>query len=124
MKQKRYSGGIKLSEEDDLVKEITDKNYKELIKDDDFIVLELWATWCAPCMYMEPILESLAKEFEVRVLFGKVNVEKSKNICSEFDIQCLPSVLFVKKGEMAEKVVGKMEEDEFRKKLKQNFDIE
>ncbi len=112
-----------MSEEDHLVETVTDENYEEFIADHDHVVLDLWATWCGPCVYMDPILEELSKQFKDSVKFGKIDVEHNKEACSAFDIQCIPSLVFFENGEMKEKVVGKMEEDEFREKMKEIFDL-
>ncbi|MBS3781059.1 MAG: thioredoxin [Candidatus Thermoplasmatota archaeon] len=105
------------------VETVTEENYKEFLESNEEVVLDLWATWCVPCVHMDPIVEALAEKYEGKVKFGKVNIEEDKNIPSVFDVQSLPSILFIKKGEVKEKVTGKLDEDEFEEKLEKNFDI-
>jgi len=112
-----------LSDEKNFVKTVTEKNYEEFLESNEQIVLDLWATWCIPCVYMDPIIEDLAEKFEGKVKFGKVNVEENKNIPLKFEIQSLPSFLFIKKGDVKEKIIGKLDEEEFEERLEKNFDL-
>lgn len=102
---------------------ITEENYEEFLENNERVVLDLWATWCVPCVYMDPIVEALAEEFEGKIKFGKVNVEENKRIPSKFEVQSLPSILFIKNGDIKEKVTGKLDEQEFKDKLRQNFEL-
>jgi len=112
-----------LSDEENYVETITEENYEEFLESHGQVVLDIWATWCVPCVYMDPIVESMAEKFEGKIKFGKVNVEENKKIPSEFDIQSLPSVLFIQNGEIKEKVTGKLDEEEFEERLEKHFDL-
>ncbi|MFW5952668.1 MAG: thioredoxin [Candidatus Natronoplasma sp.] len=112
-----------MSDEKNFVKTVTEENYEEFVGNNEQVVLDLWATWCIPCIYMDPIIEDLAEKFEGKVKFGKVNVEENKNIPLKFEIQSLPSILFIENGEVKEKVTGKLDEEEFEERLEKNFDL-
>jgi len=113
-----------LSDEKYFVEIVTEENYEEFLESNERVVLDLWATWCVPCVYMDPIVESLAEKFEGKIKFGKVNVEENKKVPSKFEIQSLPSILFIENQEIKEKVTGKMNEEEFKEKLENNFDLD
>ncbi len=113
-----------MSDEKNFVETVTEENYEEILESNEQVILDLWATWCVPCVYMDPIVETLAERFEGKVKFGKVNVEENKKIPLEFEIQSLPSILFIKNSEIKEKVTGKLNEEEFKEKLESNFDLD
>ncbi len=113
-----------MSDEKNFVKTITEDNIEEFIKKNEQVVLDLWATWCVPCVYMDPIVEDLAKKYDGMIKFGKVNVEENKRIPSKFEVQSLPSILFIENGEIKEKFTGKLDEEEFKERLKKNFDLD
>lgn len=113
-----------MSDEKKFVKTITEENYEEFVENNEQIVLDLWATWCVPCVYMDPIVESLAEEFDGRVKFGKINVEENKRIPSELEVQSLPSIIFIRDGDIVEKVTGKLDEEGFKEKMEKYFDLD
>ncbi|MDY4042252.1 MAG: thioredoxin domain-containing protein, partial [Marinifilaceae bacterium] len=59
---------------------------------------DFWATWCGPCMRLLPEMEKMAAEFKGKVLFLKVNADKEKELCSVFNIQALPTLMFIAPG--------------------------
>lgn len=67
-------------------------------KSDRIIVIDFWATWCGPCMRLLPEMEKMAAEFKGKVLFLKVNADKEKELCSVFNIQALPTLMFIAPG--------------------------
>ncbi|MEI6123481.1 MAG: thioredoxin [Bacteroidota bacterium] len=87
--------------------EVNDGNFAELVeKSDKVVMLDFWAEWCGPCRMLTPIMEEMHKEFEGKALIGKVNVDDSPRITNKYGIRNIPTVLFVKNGEVVEKVVG------------------
>lgn len=62
------------------------------------IVIDFWATWCAPCMRMLPELEQLAEKYKGKVMFYKINADKEKDLCNHFGVRALPTMFFVPVG--------------------------
>lgn len=62
------------------------------------IVIDFWATWCAPCMRMLPELERLAEKYKGKVMFYKINADKEKDLCNHFGVRALPTMFFVPVG--------------------------
>ncbi len=85
---------------------INDENYEELAAQGKPMVLDFWATWCGPCKKIGPIIEELANEYEGQVIIGKVDVEEAEDLTSEFGVRNVPTVLFIKGGEVVDKSVG------------------
>jgi len=86
--------------------EITDSNYEAIVAEGKPMVIDFWATWCGPCRMVGPTIEALEKEYEGKVIVGKVNVDDNEELSAKFGIRNIPTVLFMKNGEIVDKVVG------------------
>lgn len=87
--------------------EITDANFDELVKNSDKpVMIDFWAEWCGPCKMVGPAVEELSKEFEGKAVVGKVNVDFNAEVSSRFLIRNIPTILFLKNGEVVDKHVG------------------
>jgi len=87
--------------------ELTDSNFEELvIKSDKPVLVDFWAEWCGPCRMIAPLVHELADEYNGRAIFGKVDVDSNIGISSKYGIRNIPTVLFFKNGEIADKQVG------------------
>lgn len=99
--------------------EINDSNYDELLAQGKPMVLDFWATWCGPCRKVGPTIQELANEYEGQAIIGKVNIEEdADDIVAEFGIRNVPTILFIKDGEVVDKVVGAAPKSTLEEKLK------
>ena len=62
------------------------------------VYINVWATWCGPCMRLLPEMEKLAEKYKGKVIFYKVNADKEKDLCSHFSVQALPTLFFIPVG--------------------------
>ena len=86
---------------------VTDSNFDEVVlKSSIPVVIDFWAEWCGPCKLIAPIIEQLAIDFEGRALITKVDVDSNPEITTKMNIRNIPTVLFIKDGKVADKIVG------------------
>lgn len=98
--------------------EITDANFDELVlKSDKPVVIDFWAVWCGPCRMVGPIIEEMATEYDGRAVIGKVDVDSNPNVAMKYGIRNIPTVIFVKGGEVVDKQVGAAPKQSFVAKL-------
>jgi len=81
------------------------------------VLVDFWATWCAPCLAAAPILEELAKEYDGKVDFAKVNVDGNTSLAAKYGIAAIPTMLIFKDGQPAQQVVGLKPKKELKKIL-------
>lgn len=98
--------------------ELTDANFEELaVKSDKPVVVDFWAEWCGPCRMVSPIVEELANDYEGKAVIGKVNVDNNNEISAKFGIRNIPTILFLKNGEVVDKQVGAVQKSVLAEKL-------
>ena len=93
------------------VKEINNKELKELVKNNKKVLVDCYAVWCGPCKMLSPIIDQLAKEVE-GTKFYKINVDEDDEISDEYSISSIPTLLFFEDGKLKEQVVGLRSKDE------------
>ncbi len=98
---------------------LTDQNFdSEVIKSGKLSVVDFWATWCGPCRMLAPSIEQLAEQYEGEVVIGKVDVDANPQTAMQFGVRNLPTVLFIKDGEVVDKQVGAVPKVVLDKKIK------
>ena len=86
--------------------QITDQSFDALLKETEVVVVDFWATWCGPCQMVGPIIEELAADYEGRAAIGKCDVDANSELPAQFGVRNIPTILFFKKGELVNKLVG------------------
>ena len=79
---------------------------REVLQSDVPVVLDFWAEWCPPCRALAPTFEELAKQYEGRVRFLKLNVDENQQVPQRFGIKGIPTLIFFDGGREVERVVG------------------
>jgi len=85
---------------------ITDDNYQEFFAQDKLVVIDVWATWCGPCQRLAPIIAQVAEEYGDKAIIGKYNAENNEELLERFGVRNIPTILFVRNGELADRLTG------------------
>jgi thioredoxin 1 len=96
---------------------LTESNFDSETKKAGVVMVDFWAEWCAPCRAIAPTLEELVRESGGSVSLAKVNVDEQPALAARYGIRSIPTILFMKGGEVKETVVGAVPKAQLKKKL-------
>ena len=99
----------------------TNTNFTELVNDSKLVIVDFWATWCGPCRMISPILDELEEEMADQITVVKVNVDDADEIAAQYRIMSIPTLLFIKNGQIVDKTVGAMPKPALAEKIKANL---
>jgi thioredoxin 1 len=98
--------------------EITDANFAEVAMNSDKpVMIDFWAEWCGPCRMVTPIVEEMANDYDGRAVIGKVNVDENPDISAKFGIRNIPTIIFLKGGQVVDKSVGAVPKNVLTEKM-------
>ena len=98
--------------------EFTDANFdQEVLQSDVPVLVDFWASWCAPCNMVAPIVEEIANEYDGRAKVGKVDVDANPQTAGKFGIRSIPSLLVFQGGKVVNQVVGAQPKQMITEKL-------
>lgn len=102
-----------------MAKVFTDGNFStEVLEASQVSVVDFWAEWCGPCRVVGPVVEELAKDYEGKAVIGKLNVDENPEVATKYGIRSIPTILFIKNGEIVDKHVGAAPKSVLEQKLK------
>ena len=101
--------------------EVTDDNFAAEIETyQGLAVVDFWATWCAPCRMIAPIVEALATEYAGTVKVAKLDVDNNTKTSARFNVRSIPTILFFKDGKLIDQVVGAVPRPALEAKFKEH----
>jgi thioredoxin 1 len=97
---------------------LTDANFEQALSASQPVLVDFFATWCPPCRQMAPVVEEVAAEFRGKALVGKVDVDSNRALAAKYEITAIPTFLFLKNGQVVDKLVGGQPKEELVRRLK------
>jgi thioredoxin len=104
--------------------ELTDQTFEGEIRKRGIVVVDFWASWCAPCRFLSPIVEELAKDYDGKITFGKVDVDANQKVSSQYNITSIPTVIMFKDGKVADMSIGAVPKAMLESKLKKTVELD
>ena len=88
---------------------VTKENFEEeVINSEKTVLVDLWATWCGPCMMLSPIIEEIAEEYKDTLKVCKINVDEQPELAAAFNVSSIPMLAVIKEGKIVNTAVGYM----------------
>lgn len=97
---------------------LNNKNeFEQIINNNELVVIDFFATWCGPCKMLSPVIENVENLIQ-DVKFIKVDIDQFNDLASQYKIQSVPTLVFLKNGQEVMKSIGYLDEDALIEKIK------
>ncbi len=94
---------------------LSSDNFDQIINSSKPVIVDFWAEWCAPCRYMLPVFEKLAKKYGDKMIFGRLNVDENGDIANKYQVFSIPTFMIFVKGKPVDVVIGAVGEKNLEK---------
>ena len=100
-----------------MAKVINDANIAEVLASGKPVVIDFWATWCGPCRVLGPTVEEVAEEYADKAIVAKCNVDDCEDISMKYGIRNIPTLVFIKNGEVVDRTVGVVSKQDINSRI-------
>lgn len=98
--------------------ELSEANFEqEVLRSEEPVLVDFWATWCMPCRIMAPVVEEIARSWAGRLKVGKVNTDDVPSLAMKYGIHAIPTLVFFQGGREIERIVGYVPKGVLEEKL-------
>ncbi len=114
----------RISGEKETIIDVNDSDFQEKVIEkskETPVVIDFWAPWCQPCLFLSPTLEKLAREYEGKFILAKINVDQNRGVAQRYGIMSIPSVKMFKEGKMVGEFLGAIPEPQVSGWLNKNL---
>ena len=102
---------------------LDERQFPVAVRDNPFLVVDLWAPWCGPCRMVAPVIEELSAEFAGKIAFAKLNTDENPKIAMSYGITAIPTILLFARGKLAERVIGAYPKQVLRDRILRAFGL-
>jgi len=88
--------------------DLTDASFAGAIQNHSLVVVDCWAPWCGPCLYVSPVIEEIAQDYAGKIFFGKLNVDENRRVAMQYSIMSIPTLLIFNDGRLVDQIIGAM----------------
>jgi thioredoxin 1 len=97
---------------------VTDSTFDQIVlKGENPVLVDFWATWCKPCQMVAPILEELTKEYSGKLTIAKLDVDQNQQTAQRYRVMSIPTMIIFKQGKPVANIVGFKPKDQLKKQL-------
>jgi thioredoxin len=108
----------------DVYVDVSDRSFGQEIEQSSLpVVVDFWAPWCRPCVLMAPTFEAVAREYDGKVRFAKMNTDENMTTPGRFYIQGIPTMILFKDGKEVDRIVGMVSRDVLKSKVDRAFGV-
>lgn len=98
---------------------VTDQNFQEEVLNSPIpVIVDFWATWCAPCRMIAPIVEEIAREYDGKIKVCKLDVDNNPNTAINYGVRSIPTLLYFKNGKLISSTIGAVGKSKIVEELK------
>ncbi len=110
--------GINTATNAAIIVEVTDGNFEQtVLKSDQPVLVDFWATWCSPCKALSPVVDQIATAYAGKVKVGKMDIDSNPSTPQRYGVRGIPTLLVFKNGQVQEQIVGLVKFDVIEKAL-------
>jgi thioredoxin 1 len=97
------------------------QEFDDMVKQNRYVLVDFWATWCAPCRMVAPVIEKISEQYSGKVIVAKVDVDEQQELAIRYGIQTIPTIILFKEGRVASKEIGVKPMSSFAKMIDSNI---
>ncbi|MGI0100789.1 MAG: thioredoxin [Candidatus Micrarchaeaceae archaeon] len=102
--------------------DVAESNFEaEVLNSKIPVIIDVWAPWCGPCRMFTPVIEDVAKEYEGKIKFVKINADENESVVTKFNISSIPTALLIENGQLKAMNVGAVPKEMFKKWISKNM---